>query len=287
MIENTNFHLSHNECTGYSSIGYIKTCSKDSNFLWNSDNFGSIIGKHRKHGRFDFLTTQFSLSRALFIIACVIKSGGTILFVNTLPSLTLKKICSFFLNNEVKGVRIKGRRKGISSLKSHLNLNNNRFPQIISSLNRWVPGALTNYRQVSRSIYSYALCATYANIVGNKKILKNSRYNRGLKYFKNFIYKRQIKRVGSSVNKGQYKYMVIERYYVSYALRPDLVIVVNPLDNRHLIKEANKLHIPVIGIVQTNVKWLYIDYPIFSNPTPLFVYTLLKKIVKLCHIYLK
>ncbi|KAG8906246.1 37S ribosomal protein, mitochondrial [Tulasnella sp. 403] len=43
---------------------------------------------------------------------------------------------------------------------------------------------------------------------------------------------------------------------------PDLVILLNPLDNMALIKECNAVHIPTIGIIDSNVDPRIVTYPI-------------------------
>ena len=47
--------------------------------------------------------------------------------------------------------------------------------------------------------------------------------------------------------------------------RPDLVIVLNPLENMIAIKEANRFHIPTIAITDTDVDPRIVSYPIPGN----------------------
>ncbi|KAG0228826.1 37S ribosomal protein, mitochondrial [Actinomortierella wolfii] len=47
--------------------------------------------------------------------------------------------------------------------------------------------------------------------------------------------------------------------------RPDLMIVLNPLENQIAIKEATKFHIPTIGITDTDIDPRVVSYPIPAN----------------------
>lgn len=67
--------------------------------------------------------------------------------------------------------------------------------------------------------------------------------------------------------------------------RPDLVIVLNPDKNRNVIAEANKLHIPVMALTNTQTQIREIDYPILCNSSVDFNYYFFKKLIKLCSIY--
>ncbi|KAF9972341.1 37S ribosomal protein, mitochondrial [Actinomortierella ambigua] len=47
--------------------------------------------------------------------------------------------------------------------------------------------------------------------------------------------------------------------------RPDLMIVLNPLENQIAIREATKFHIPTIGITDTDIDPRVVSYPIPAN----------------------
>ena len=47
--------------------------------------------------------------------------------------------------------------------------------------------------------------------------------------------------------------------------RPDLIFLINPNENRHVIEEAVSLNIPVVAITDSNTNLLGISYPIPGN----------------------
>lgn len=51
----------------------------------------------------------------------------------------------------------------------------------------------------------------------------------------------------------------------SVALKPDLVVVLNPLENHVLLRECRQSHIPTIGIVDTDCNPTLVTYPIPAN----------------------
>ena len=59
--------------------------------------------------------------------------------------------------------------------------------------------------------------------------------------------------------------------------RPDLLVVFDVLKDRIAVKEANKLNIPVIGIVDTNADPDMIDYIIQGNDDALRSINIYKK----------
>ncbi|GME77635.1 unnamed protein product [[Candida] boidinii] len=48
-------------------------------------------------------------------------------------------------------------------------------------------------------------------------------------------------------------------------VKPDLLVVLNPLEGKVAIKEANQAKIPTIGIIDTNVDPDCVTYPIPAN----------------------
>jgi small subunit ribosomal protein S2 len=62
---------------------------------------------------------------------------------------------------------------------------------------------------------------------------------------------------------------------------PDLIIVLNPYENRLAIEEANKLQIPVIGLLDSDSKSLGIDYVVpVNDDSEGFIYMFLGCITK-------
>jgi small subunit ribosomal protein S2 len=49
------------------------------------------------------------------------------------------------------------------------------------------------------------------------------------------------------------------------AVKPDLVVVLNPLENNPLLRECSQNNIPTIGIIDTNVNPGWVTYQIPAN----------------------
>ena len=113
---------------------------------------------------------------------------------------------------------------------------------------KWVGGLLTNWKQVSKRVETY---------------IKFS------ERFENFILRNHInfpsyKKMASCFQglKKQNKRAQIKR--------PDLIFLVNPNENRHVVEEAVSLNIPVIAITDSNTNLLGITFPIPGNSNSLF-----------------
>ena len=105
---------------------------------------------------------------------------------------------------------------------------------------KWVGGFLTNWNSVCKSIKTY--------------IKFSSR-------FSTFISR-------NNINFPRYKKMRVSFQGLKkddLKKRPDLVFLINPNENRHVIEEAVSLNIPVVAITDSNTNLLGISYPIPGN----------------------
>ena len=113
---------------------------------------------------------------------------------------------------------------------------------------KWVGGLLTNWKQVSKRVETY---------------IKFS------ERFESFILRNHI-------NFPSYKKMAScfqglkKQNNPAQVRRPDLIFLVNPNDNRHVVEEAVSLNIPVIAITDSNTNLLGITFPIPGNSNSLF-----------------
>lgn len=109
---------------------------------------------------------------------------------------------------------------------------------------RWLGGTLTNFTNISRSLKKFN---------SNLALLESEEIN---KYSK----KEQI-----AFNKETAK---LEKFYggiKNMKQRPDVLILVDPVNDVNAIKEARKLNIPVIALANTNADPQLIDYIIPVN----------------------
>jgi len=115
---------------------------------------------------------------------------------------------------------------------------------------KWVGGFLTNWKQVKRSIQTYIQFSERFETFISKNNINFPRYKKmrqsfqGLK--KEYLKKRPV-------------------YLNTDDNRPDLIFLINPNENRHVVEEAVSLNIPVIAITDSNTNLLGISYPIPGN----------------------
>ena len=62
-------------------------------------------------------------------------------------------------------------------------------------------------------------------------------------------------------------------------IKPDLLVVLNPTENRNALKEAMKARVPTIGIIDTDSEPSLVTYPIPANDDSLRSVSLLTSIL--------
>lgn len=110
---------------------------------------------------------------------------------------------------------------------------------------RWLGGMLTNWRTVSKSM---------KRLDELEKLLEDPDLI-------NSYTKKEILRLSRSKDKLLSSFCGIRKMRRS----PDLIVVLDTIRDSIAVSEANKLGIPVIGIVDTNSDPSHIDYPIPGN----------------------
>jgi small subunit ribosomal protein S2 len=110
---------------------------------------------------------------------------------------------------------------------------------------RWLGGMLTNWRTVSKSI---------KRLDELEKLLADPEIH-------NSYTKKEILRLSRSKDKLLASFCGIRKMKRS----PDLVVVLDTIRDSIAVSEANKLGIPVVGIVDTNSDPSQIDHPIPGN----------------------
>lgn len=241
----------------------LKNLNPNSNILNNYEvlsfsksklNSGNILGNNKENS---LLHKEKNKSDSL---QKVIQRKGHILIVNTNPEFSqfCKNLGVLTLHSqEIETLS----RNSQSFLLDNIYTENKSLSFIHY---KWVGGTLTNWKQVSKSVLTYAKFAERCE----KFLLKNNidfpRYNKIKECFHGLITKRKGK------------------IFLAFNDKPDLVFLMNPNENRHIIAEANKMHIPVIALVESNTCLNGISYPIPANAySTFFIYYCLKKILKL------
>jgi ribosomal protein S2 len=195
-----------------------------------------------------------------------IQRKGHILIVNTNPEFSrlCKNLSVLTLHNKNDHLVVQ---KGFLFEKNE-NLDFGILNKNTSSLSyvhyKWVGGTLTNWKQVSKSVLTYAKFAERCEKFIYRNNIDFPRYKKIKECFHGLIRKKQGK------------------VFLAFNEKPDLVFLMNPNENRHIITEANKMHIPVIALVESNTCLNGISYPIPANAySAFFIYYCLKKIIKL------
>ena len=110
--------------------------------------------------------------------------------------------------------------------------------------NRWLGGMLTNYQTVRKSV---------------KQIDKIEQME------KDGLFKAMLKKEVLDLNRKKEKLNIVFGGIREMARLPGLVVVAD-LQHEHIaVAEARRLHIPIVGICDTNVNPELVDYPVPAN----------------------
>ena len=138
------------------------------------------------------------------------------------------------------------------TVKELANINNNFYVN-----KRWLGGTLTNWNTISNSINRFNEIESFLNDDSSSKNLS----------------KKELLDISREKEKLELNIGGIR----SMNGKPDLLIIFDVLKDRIAVKEANKLNIPVIGIVDSNADPDQIDYVIPGNDDAIRSISLFKK----------
>jgi small subunit ribosomal protein S2 len=196
---------------------------------------------------------KLSLSRVCYPAASTLLIGerGTGAIIN--PSVTLQQTAKgLFLGASL--LRQKGKiliidtRGEISPIGSLIEKHNSKIPSFLSfSGNRWVGGSLTNWSSISEMIGRSAQIKTKFQGFLEKTRILLPRYEKMKQAYPGFLH---------SIKSGAEMRLI---------RHPDLLFLINPNENRHVIEEARTLKIPVIALVDSNTDLSDITIPIPVN----------------------
>ena len=239
-----------------------------------------LLGIRNKIAIINPSATKKCVLRAFFIIALLFKSNGHLLIINTNPEY-------FILNKNLSLLTLQP--EPISTLKHNVILHETPFhvtfdqkgtkttsisiykkykalrtSKISYCSSKWVGGTLTNWKQISKSVLTFAKFSERCENFLLKNNIEFPRYNRIKTCFEGLIRKEHNKTI------------------LAFYEKPDLIFLVNPNENQNIILEANKLHIPIIAFTESNTNLKGITYPIPLNTYSMnFVYYCLKKLIKI------
>jgi small subunit ribosomal protein S2 len=231
-------------------LGYRTATSNFQPYLYGFRNKIAII---------DLDNTLFSLRRVCSIIQIIIRSKGHLLFVNTNPDL-----------NSI--VRQTAERTGQSFIN-----------------HKWIGGLLTNWNHMQNVHRHFKMFSKEHSQQANSN--KNNYYGENSQT----MFTMQNAQLSSPsfqprpiVNELQSfpRYQKMQKCFEGIVTqeRPDCIIVFNANQNQKAIEEANRLQIPIICLVDSNVSnnlQNKITYPIPANADSLqFIYLLCNSILK-------
>jgi ribosomal protein S2 len=270
-ISSKNFNKGIN--FGHKSI----TLSKNS--YWHPLLSDYFLGIRHNVSVFNTKQTLKCLLRAFHVIAVILKQKGRLLIINTNPEFW--RLCNnlthitllgqyksqpiAFLGNPETGSP--GKELDSNLVKQgggQQNYQNLRTP-LLSYVNyKWIGGTLTNWKQVSKSVLTFAKFSERCEKFLIQNRVDFPRYTKVKKCFNGLLYKNNRKMI------------------LAFNQKPDLIFLINPNENLAVLNEAYRLHIPVIAFTESSLNPKGVTYPIpINNYSIKFIYYCLKKIIKM------
>lgn len=241
-----------------------------------------ILGIRQNVSIFNTQQTLKCLLRAFHILALVLKQKGRVMIINTNPEFF--RLCTNFATITLRGESFsnwklaqKSGKIGVNSKlgkDSILTKNGKKTPNykklktpLLSYVSyKWVGGTLTNWKQVSKSVLTYAKFSQRCENFLVKNNIDFPKFTRVKKCFQGLLYKEN------------------QTMLLAFNQKPDLIFLINPNENLSILNEAYRLHIPVIALTESSTNPKEITYPIpVNNYSIKFLYFCLKKILKMTH----
>lgn len=136
----------------------------------------------------------------------------------------------------------------ISPMSGLIEKYNRKIPASLSfSGNRWVGGSLTNWSSISEMIGRSAQISHKFQAFLERNRIHLPRYEKMKQAYPGFLH--------STRNVTQLR----------FTRQPDLLLIIDPNENRHVIEEAQTLKIPVVALVDSNTDLSNITIPIPIN----------------------
>ena len=252
---------------GHKSIKLAKT-----NF-WHPLMSDYFLGIRQNVSIFSTQQTLKCLLRAFHIIALILRQKGRILVINTNPeffrlcnNLTNMTLIGKYKASEENSVRSFLNKKETQLNKKTSSYKNLKTPLISYVSYKWIGGTLTNWKQISKSVLTFAKFSERCEKFLVKNGIDFPKYTRVKKCFQGLLYKEN------------------QKMLLAFNQKPDLIFLINPNENQSILNEAYRLHIPVIAFTESSTNPKEINYPIpVNNYSIKFIYFCLKKIIKMAH----
>jgi len=212
-----------------------------------------IMGIRDSTAIFHVHLAKKSILQAFYIIALLLGQNGRLLIINTNPEF-------FHFSRNITLLTLQN--PGHSTFcKKYAPLHTSNISYCCF---KWIGGTLTNWKQISKSVLTFARFSERCEKFLIKNNIEFPRYKKIKTCFQGLLQKSSDSTV------------------LAFSEAPDLIFVFNPNENRNMILEAEKLHIPVIAFVESNTNLQGITYPIpLNNYSLAYIYYCLKKIITL------
>jgi small subunit ribosomal protein S2 len=258
-ISSKNFNKGIN--FGHKSIRLAKTS------FWHPLMSEYFIGLRENVSILNTQQTLKFLLRAFHVIALIIKKKGRVLIINTNPEF-------FTLCNNLTNLTLIGKSEPLDNqFRTRVNLRSNysfsnfqklKTPLLSYVSYKWIGGTLTNWKQISKSVLTFAKFSERCEHFLLKNGIDFPKYTRVKKCFQGLLYKKN------------------QKMLLAFNQKPDLIFLMNPNENQTVLNEAYRLHIPVIAFTESSTNPKEITYPIpVNNYSIKFIYYCLKKIIKI------
>ena len=197
-----------------------------------------LLGRREKLDIICPFSSGHQASYALHLIARVLRRGGHVLLIDT--------------------------RNEASCLHRFVETQARFLPSSISFVGQhWVGGTLTNWSNISKIVRR---CAEVSNqfdsfLVSNR--LHLPRYEKMIRSYPGLL------QPLATASQSTPKTLNSGKSRVKLTGCPDLLLVINPTENRGIVRESEKLGIPIVGLVASNDSLDGITIPVPVNPTSL------------------
>lgn len=234
---------------GYKSLYLSKTR------FWHPLMSDYLLGIRNSVSIINTQQTKKSILKAFYMVALILKKKGHILIINTNPEFS--KVC-----NNLSILTLHNKTNFI--YKNSYKYNKLKSPYISYCSYKWIGGTLTNWKQISKSVLTFAKFSERCESFLIHNNIEFPKYKKIKECFEGLL----------TNHNGQ--------IFLTFNEKPDLIFLMNPNENRHVIKEASHLHIPIIALTEANSDLNGITYPIpVNNYSINLIYYCLKKIVKI------
>ena len=205
-----------------------------------------LMGNRNRVAAINSHLTLEGIAKGLYLAAAILRRGGHVLIIDT--------------------------RVEASLLPGLVEENNYRIPVSLSfSGSRWMGGSLTNWDSISVMIRRCAQISDQFDALITRNRIHVPRYEKMRHAFPGFIksnhpFQRTEGSLFALAREGEDSLDFYEAQ-LRFKRRPDLLWILNPNENRHIIKEAERLSIPTVGMVDSNTDLsdITVTIPVSTN----------------------